>query len=177
MITNYITKYLKYLNQLARNWKLLSFRKLAVLPLIFNRREKRMLGLLLIAMIISGSGLFIRLYAGLTKPVPDIGGSYTEGSTKEPRTINPIYSSQDTDRDISRLVFSRLFYYDHTGELKPDLAEKYELTPDGKNYKVILRSGVRWHDGKPLTASDIVFTIQTIQKTIFRLIAQDDNAF
>ncbi|MDP3710215.1 MAG: peptide ABC transporter substrate-binding protein [bacterium] len=127
-----------------------------------------MLGLLLVAMIISGSGLFIRLYAGLTKPVPGIGGSYTEGFTKEPRTINPIYSSQDTDRDISRLVFSRLFYYDHTGELKPDLAEKYEMSKDGKNYKVILRSGVKWHDGKPLTAGDIVFTIQTIQNPQYK---------
>ena len=91
-----------------------------------------------------------------------------EGMLKEPRNINPVLSVQDADRDISRLIFSGLMTYAGNGELKPDLAEKFEISSDGKTYTIFLRKEVKWHDGKPLKADDVLFTIQMIQNPLYR---------
>lgn len=123
---------------------------------------------MILAVLISGAGLFVRAYLELTKQVPAIGGSYTEALLREPRTINPIYASQDTDRDLSRLIFSKILFYNHKGGLETDLAEKYELGPDNKTYTITLRPKIQWHDGKPLTADDVVFTIRAIQNPNYK---------
>ena len=45
----------------------------------------------------------------------------------------------------------------------PDLVKSYEVSSDGLNYSVYLKEDAKWHDGAPLTASDVIFTVQTIQ--------------
>ncbi len=105
----------------------------------------------------------------MTIPAPQVGGSYTEGLLKEPRAVNPIYSlTSDTDRDITRLVFSRLLTYDGEGNPEPDLAEKFEVSEDGKIYTLYLRSNALWHDGRPVTAEDVIFTIKVIQNPQYK---------
>ncbi len=104
----------------------------------------------------------------VTKPVPATGGSYTEGLLKEPRNINPVYASQDTDRDLTRLVFAGLLTYNSEGEIVNDLADKIEISPDAKVYTVYLKKNLKWHDGEPLTARDVVFTIKTIQNSLYK---------
>ncbi|MGO0122401.1 ABC transporter substrate-binding protein [Desulfothermobacter acidiphilus] len=56
------------------------------------------------------------------------------------------------------LVFDSLLEKDEKG-LIPWLAEKWEITPDGKTYTFCLRQGVKWHDGQPFTAKDVAFTL------------------
>ena len=115
----------------SRKWRLLSLSKILYFPRILNSKEKRFLALLLFIILSSGTAFAMRSYARLTIPVPASGGSYQEGLLKTPQSINPLYiPANDTDRDISRLVFSSLFTYNGNGELIPDLAEKFESSED-----------------------------------------------
>lgn len=159
--------------RLASRWRLLTARKALYLPRILSAQEKRLYLFLLLVVLLSGSILLNRLYVGSTRQVPRVGGSYTEGVIGTPQMINPLYAVHDADRDIARLIFSGLFTYTGEGVLEPDLAEKYEISKDGKVYTVVLRERIAWHDGEPLTADDVVFTVRRIQnvqyKSPFRL--------
>ena len=120
-----------------------------------------------------GSVLFVAVLLGITGYIqhhstylPKEGGTYTEGVVGQPRYINPILaSSSDADSDIARLVYSSLFKLDSNLTLQNDLAESYELSKDNKTYTVRIKRNVLWSDGKPLTADDVVFTIQSIQSS------------
>ena len=61
------------------------------------------------------------------------------------------------------LIFSGLLQYNEKGQLIPDLALSYEVSPDELNYTFKLREGAKWHDDEPITADDVVFTIQAAQ--------------
>ena len=61
-------------------------------------------------------------------------------------------------RLISSFLFDTLAFPDVTGEPKPWLARSWESSPDGKTWTFRLRDTVKWHDGRPLTADDVVFT-------------------
>ena len=55
-------------------------------------------------------------------------------------------------------LFDTLLWKDSTGQPIPWLAEAWEHSPDGREWRFTLREGVRWQDGQPLTAEDVVFT-------------------
>ncbi|MCC6852695.1 MAG: hypothetical protein IT502_10345 [Rubrivivax sp.] len=57
-----------------------------------------------------------------------------------------------------------LMTYDRTGTRLPRLATRWETSPDGKTYTFTLRSGVKWSDGKPFSAEDVVFTLTAFGK-------------
>ncbi len=138
------------------------------LPRLFSRSEK--IRLIASGAIATGSflTLAILLIIRFTVPVPDTGGTLREGAIQEPRFINPVYASTDTDRDISNLVFSKLIRYDTNGTPEMDLAESVEVSDDGKEYTVILRDDVLWHDGEIFSAADVVFTIHLIQDQAYK---------
>lgn len=150
----------------------MSIRKLLYLPHILNAQEKRTIWFLIFIIILGGGGLTARIYFKTTTPVPKIGKIYTEGALKEPRAINPLYAAQDTDRDLARLIYAGLFTYDGKGKIIPDLAESYEISPDGKNYTVRLKKNIFWHDGQNLSADDIIFTVKTAQNPLYKSVAR-----
>ncbi|MDD5065057.1 MAG: peptide-binding protein [Phycisphaerae bacterium] len=83
----------------------------------------------------------------------------------EPRTLNTISDERDvyTTYITGGSIFERLLEYDWDEvELKPWLAESYELSKDGLEMTVRLRDGVCFSDGVPMTADDIIFTYRTI---------------
>jgi len=113
--------------------------------------------------------LVINLYFENTEIVPKRGGHYTEGVIGQPRLINPIFApANDTDRDLSELIFSGLLKYDHQGKLTPDLAESYQISEEGKIFEFNLKEDLFWQDGKPLTANDVIFTVKTIQNPDYK---------
>ncbi|MDP8967776.1 MAG: ABC transporter substrate-binding protein, partial [Actinomycetota bacterium] len=57
-------------------------------------------------------------------------------------------------------LYDSLLWKDAGGRLLPWLAERFERSPDGLTYSFELREGVRWHDGRPLTADDVAFTFE-----------------
>lgn len=91
------------------------------------------------------------------------GGTYIEGTVGEVKTLNPLYTSTASEESVARLAFSSLFTYDETGNLKNDVATRITTTDDGKTYTVALRHDVTWQDGKPLTADDVLFTLNLIK--------------
>ncbi|HVS58775.1 MAG TPA: peptide ABC transporter substrate-binding protein [Candidatus Saccharimonadales bacterium] len=96
-----------------------------------------------------------------TQPVP--GGTYTEGIVGTFTNADPLYASSDTDLTVSRLVFSSLLKYNSSNQLEGDLAQSWSVDKTGTLYTVHLRPNVKWQDGEPLTADDVVFTYHTIQ--------------
>lgn len=95
--------------------------------------------------------------------VPSYGGSLTEGVLGSPRFVNPLLALSDADKDLSALTHAGLMGISEDGSLIPVLAESYEVSEDGKTYTFILREGLRFHDGSPVTSEDVVFTVQKAQ--------------
>ncbi|OGZ61216.1 MAG: hypothetical protein A2919_01500 [Candidatus Spechtbacteria bacterium RIFCSPLOWO2_01_FULL_43_12] len=129
-----------------------------------NPREKFWASLF--AFIIAGSliAVGVQLYISNTKNVPAQGGEYREAVVGLPRFINPALSFiNDVDRDMVRLIYSGLLAYDVNGNLIPDLAQSFEISDDGKEYIFTLKENLLWEDGIPLTAEDVIFTINLIQ--------------
>ncbi|MDA8189486.1 MAG: ABC transporter substrate-binding protein [Dehalococcoidales bacterium] len=99
-----------------------------------------------------------------TTEVPAHGGTYIEGIVGQPKYLNPVLGQPNSvDQDIASLVFSGLTKLTSNGAVEPDLAEKWQVSPDGKVYLFDLRHDAKWHDGSPVTADDVVFTVKTIQ--------------
>lgn len=113
--------------------------------------------------------LYTNIFQNLTT-VPKDGGEFAEGIIGSPLYLNPIIASghADVDTDLTSLIFSGLLKYNEKLKLVPDLAEKYEISEDQKTYTFYLRKNIKWHDGENLTASDIVFTIKSIQDPDFK---------
>lgn len=91
------------------------------------------------------------------------GGTYTEGIIGSFTNANPLYASSGVDSSVSRLVFSSLLKHDENNKLTGDLAESWSIDSSERIYTVKLKPGLQWHDGKPLTSKDVVFTYQLIQ--------------
>lgn len=62
-------------------------------------------------------------------------------------------------------IYEGLLRYSPKLEPQPGLAESWTITPDGKTYTFKLKQGVTWHDGKPFTAADVVFSIAFLKET------------
>ncbi|MBI2906506.1 MAG: hypothetical protein HYX92_02490 [Chloroflexi bacterium] len=98
----------------------------------------------------------------------DYGGTFVEGVAGAPRSISPLLSQlNDADRDLASLIFSSLTRSNERGEIVPDLAERWDVSLDGRTYTFHLRPGVLWHDGTPFTADDVLYTIETLKNPDF----------
>lgn len=136
---------------------------------VLKRGEKIALLTFLVLFLGSLGFLVVNFYLGHTKPVAAFGGTYTEGVVGQPRFINPIYGeTNDIDRSLIDLVFSGLMTYDKDGNIVKDLAKDYTISDDGKTYTFTLKDNIFWHDGRPLTADDVLFTVKTIQNSDYK---------
>jgi peptide/nickel transport system substrate-binding protein len=90
------------------------------------------------------------------------GGTLVWGTRNPASMINPILWNQDSSAALTELIFNSLVKIDSKGQIIPDLAESWEVSEDGLTYTFHLREGVRFHDGKELTAEDVRFTYKMI---------------
>lgn len=87
------------------------------------------------------------------------GGRLTLAIPGAPRTFNPVFAQDGASDQLARLLFSSLVQMDWTEHTaRPALAESWSVSPDGRSWTFRLREGLRWSDGHPLTAEDVVFT-------------------
>ena len=94
------------------------------------------------------------------------GGVYTEALVGSMGRLNPMLDwNNPADRDINRLLFSGLVRFDSHGLPQPDLAESWGVSADGILYNFSLRPNALWHDGKPVTTKDVLFTIEMIKSS------------
>jgi peptide/nickel transport system substrate-binding protein len=92
---------------------------------------------------------------------------HVEGVAGSVRAVNPLLHTDGPAGDLAALLFSGLMRIDGEGIPRPDLAERWEVTPDGRTYTFVLRNGLTWHDGHPLDASDVAYTISLLQSADF----------
>lgn len=134
----------------------------------FSFLEKLLFGGLLLVSIISGFLLIIKMDNKFSVEIPKNGGIIHEGLIGTPRFLNPLIHDEESsfnrgvsyvDREISALVYSGLLRKKSDGSFIPDLAEKYEISEDGLEYKFYLKENLYFHDKTPLTTDDIIFTV------------------
>jgi len=136
---------------------------------ILDKKEFYLFLLFFSSLIISSSLLIYQWYFNKTEIRPIAYGKYTEALVETPRYLNPVLSgASDTDRDISYLIYSSLMKYDNNGQLISDLIDKYDILDDGKTYRIEIKRNIKWHDSKPLTTDDILFTIDVIQNADYK---------
>jgi peptide/nickel transport system substrate-binding protein len=132
------------------------------------RHIRWQVALIVVGVILLG-GLMIYLaeaYAVEREPAP--GGTYVEGMVGAPQYVNPLLCQyNDVDRDLCTLVFSGLLRFDERGQLQPDLVDSWEVSSDGLVYTFRLRPNARWHDNRPVTAEDVLYTIKLLQDPAF----------
>lgn len=125
------------------------------------------------AMAVLGVALLLTVLFALSRTVQPMilaqpGGTYVEGLASAPENLNPLYSQNRTDYDLAGLLFNSLLKPDETGALQPELARAWSVSEDGRTYTFRLRSNVRWHDGQPFTAADVLYTIRVLQDPDYR---------
>jgi len=108
----------------------------------------------LVAVTLLGSALV----AG-TPPPPNPGGAITIALTGEPKTLNPVLAADQATKDSLSLLSADLVHINRrTLQTELALARSCVKSPDGRHFTIALREGLRFSDGAPLTADDVVFT-------------------
>lgn len=143
--------------------------QLRYLGKFLSPKERRIVVICALVLVLNVLFLGIVFFKKHIVSIPLSGGSYTEGLVGSPKYINPLYASnRDVDIDISSLIFSSLFKYNEKGVLVGDLAESWTKSEDGKEYSVVLKKNVVWHNGEQLSADDVIFTVQAVKNPKFR---------
>ncbi|MDY6820060.1 MAG: peptide-binding protein [Deferribacterota bacterium] len=90
------------------------------------------------------------------------GGVLIEGSIGDANNLIPILANDLTSHMIASMVYNGLLKYDKNLKLVGDLAKSWRVSEDRKEITFTLKEDVKWHDGKPFTADDVIFTYNTI---------------
>ncbi|MCI0746741.1 MAG: ABC transporter substrate-binding protein [Verrucomicrobia subdivision 3 bacterium] len=102
------------------------------------------------------------------------GGRLVMAVFGEPKTFNPITANESSSTDIIAYLFAGLTRIDLISfEAEPALAESWTVADDKKTWTFKLRKGLRWGDGKPLTADDVSFTWEVIYNTNINNVVAD----
>jgi len=121
--------------------------------------------LVLVSVLIAATGLQLTWAQSNYQTIGTAkGGTYAEAMVGQIDTLNPLYATTEPELAASRLLFSSLYTFDTSGKLSKSLAESTTIDESGKIYTVKIRPDAFWHDGKPLTAKDVAFTINLIKK-------------
>jgi len=96
---------------------------------------------------------------------PTHGGVLRVGSNSDPATLNPYVFGNEFDRNAFRPIYDPLLEYDlMTYEPQPALIEAYSVSDDGLTWTLNVRQGVVFHDGRPMTSADIVWSFEQALK-------------
>ena len=91
-------------------------------------------------------------------PIGKFGGKFVTSTIGEgPKTFNPFTSTDATSSSMAEMMYDGLFTSNPmNGDVIPKLAKSVKIK--GNNYIIELRKGLKWSDGKPITADDVMFT-------------------
>ena len=70
--------------------------------------------------------------------------------------LDPIWTTAYVTRNHGYLIYDTLFASDESNAVKPQMVDKYEVSPDKTVWTFTLRDGLEWHDGKPVTSEDCI---------------------
>jgi peptide/nickel transport system substrate-binding protein len=134
----------------------------------FSKREWAIFTVLLVVLFASTLGILQMINQSLMVAVPLKGGSISEGIVGTPRFVNPVLAFSDADQDLVELIYSGLMRKNSDGTLSPDLAEKFEMSKDGLTYTFTLRDKIYFQNDAPVTADDVVFTINKVKDGVIK---------
>lgn len=112
-------------------------------------------------------GMLILSWVGLGRShaaaTPKSGGTLRFAIASDLLGLNPFQGTLSINKDVGSLAFECLLTSDPEGNIKPSVASAWETSKDGLQYTFKLRKGVKFHNGKDLTAEDIVWAIEYAQ--------------
>lgn len=91
-----------------------------------------------------------------------------------PDNIHPLFTKSKDFINLSGLIYEGLFTYDENFNLRPVLAESWEVLDEGKIWQIELKKGVKWHDGTELTAQDVKYTFDLLFNNMQSMGEEDD---
>ena len=90
-----------------------------------------------------------------------LGGQLVVSLRSEPKTLNPVLAADDTSRNVIECLMADLIHINRGSQkTEPALAKSWTVSPDGRKYTLKLRQGVRFSDGHPMDADDVIFSFQ-----------------
>jgi len=92
---------------------------------------------------------------------PAYGDTIIEGSIGDASNLLPVLASDASSSEVAGMIYNGLVRYDKDLRLEGELAESWEVSADNLVITFHLRPGVKWHDGAPFSAEDVLFTYQT----------------
>jgi peptide/nickel transport system substrate-binding protein len=100
--------------------------------------------------------------AAVDDVTPQDGGTLVRRLDTDVVTLNPTIMTSGTDRQVCDYLFTPLIYLDQDLQAIPGLADSWEVLEDGRLYRFELNKSATFSDGKPVRASDVVFTLRKI---------------
>ena len=89
------------------------------------------------------------------------GGRLAVALRSEPKTLNPVLAVDEPSRDVIRCLTADLIHINRgTLKTEPSLAKSWSVSRDGRHYTLHLRHGLRFSDGEPFNADDVIFSFQ-----------------
>ena len=96
------------------------------------------------------------------------GGRFVVTNISDAKTFNPVVAKETSTTDITDRLFAGVVRRSQlTLEWEPGLAERWEISEDQKTITLYLRSGLVWSDGDPITADEIVWSVNEIYTILF----------
>jgi len=115
-----------------------------------------LLVLILIAIIFKVRGCYLAQL-----PIkPDVGGVYREGVIGNPDLISPLLAENQAEKTLVKLIYQSVYQYNNQGKLTAKIAKSLKANKSKNQYQLILRTGLKWSDNKPVIAQDLVATIK-----------------
>lgn len=95
--------------------------------------------------------------------MPDVSGHYgghvTVGQRAEPKTLNPVTATDAVSREVTGRLMGDLIEINRSSQqTEPALAKSWKISPDGRTFTLQLRKGIRFSDGHPFDADDVLFS-------------------
>lgn len=139
-----------------------------------NRRDNTIVAALVLVLVVLGGAIALpQVRQGAAGPpgsdaeptpeptLPPV--TYREGVVGSPASLTPVTARSRADRTLVGLVFSGLVRPGPAGGYEPDLAESWTTDAAGTTWTVRIRPDATWHDGAPVTADDVVYTVEALK--------------
>lgn len=102
-------------------------------------------------------------FLGADARTPHTGGTLTFGEASNIRTLDPAIAYDVLSGAAGRLLYDQLLDYDYQGNMIPSLAESMPIVSnEGRTFRFTLREGVKFHNGRILTAQDVAWTMHRL---------------
>jgi peptide/nickel transport system substrate-binding protein len=100
--------------------------------------------------------------AAASTPSPRRGGTLVIAASADPGQFNPAISTAGGTHFVADNLYNGLIFLDAQLTPQPDLADSWDVSPDGKTYTFHLHPGVKWQDGQPFSSDDVKFSFEQV---------------